>query len=476
MQARRRGDGALGRIDHFVFLMFENRSFDNVAGWLYAPGNPPPFDRPPRGQAFDGLAGRRLGNPLPPVRPGAPAGWAPAGRTADGTSPGHDPGEGYAHVNAQLFGTFRPADPGCGPPRPPYNLPSPVPRVAPMDGFARDYAATLRCRGLPADPAAAARVLDGLVPEAVPVLSSLAHAYALCDRWFCAVPSGTWANRSFALAASSSGFVDDGPLLQWLRNDAPTVFNRMEAAGPGELTWRVYFDLAQILPLTWLICGALRGHLFTNFAPMARFYRDAAAGTLPSVAWIEPLMTGANRNDEHPPSEVWRGEQLLLSVYRALRRGPAWPRTLLVVTYDEHGGLYDHVPPPAAVPPLPGAPPGQFGFRFDRLGPRVCTLFISPWVAPGTVFRARDDRGRELPLDHSAIVRTLCQRFGLAPLTRRDAASPGFGGVLTLERPRQDDPPVPVPSLRRPPRRPQGAAPPGATGIPPAGAPRPRSW
>ena len=429
--------------------MLENRSFDNVAGWLYDPANPPPFDRAPRGQPFDGLSGWRLGNPVPPAAPGARPGWAPVGRTEDGRSPGHDPGEGYANVNTQLFGAVSPPGGDCGPARPPYNLPRPLPPVPPMNGFVRDYAATLRCRGLPAGPAEARRIMDCLSPRAVPVLSSLAHAYAVCDRWFCSVPSETWANRSFALAASSSGFVDNRPLQYWLHNDAPTVFNRMDEAGRPELSWRVYFDLAQILPLTWLVFAGLRWRLFTNFAPMGRFYSDARTGRLPSVSWIEPLMTGTSRNDEHPPYGVRPGERLLLSVYRALRRSPAWPRTLLIVTYDEHGGLYDHVPPPAAVPPLPGAPPGQFGFRFDRLGPRVCTLLISPYIAPGTVFRARDPFGPDVPLDHTAIVRTICARFGLPPLTRRDAASPDLGSALTLRQPRGDDPVVPAPQLTR---------------------------
>jgi phospholipase C len=129
------------------------------------------------------------------------------------------------------------------------------------------------------------------------------------------------------------------------------------------------------------------------------------------------------------------GEQLIHDVYEAVRGGPGWAQTLLVITYDEHGGCYDHVAPPAgAIPPDHDA--GEFGFDFSRFGLRVPAVLVSPLIAPGTVFRVP---AGSTPLDHTSILKTVQQRWGLPSLTARDAAAPGFGDVLTLTAPRTDD-------------------------------------
>jgi phospholipase C len=130
------------------------------------------------------------------------------------------------------------------------------------------------------------------------------------------------------------------------------------------------------------------------------------------------------------------GEQLLLDTYRALRDGPAWSSTLLVITYDEHGGCYDHVPPPWGATP-PDDSPGEFGFGFDRFGPRVPTVLVSPLIEAGTVFRVPDGA---TPLDHTSVLATVRRRWSLPPLTRRDAAATDVGAVLTLDTARTDDP------------------------------------
>ena len=130
-----------------------------------------------------------------------------------------------------------------------------------------------------------------------------------------------------------------------------------------------------------------------------------------------------------------KGEQFLHDVYYTLHDSAIWDRTLLIITYDEHGGCYDHVPPPMnAVPPDNSA--GELGFDFKRFGPRAPTVLVSPLIAAGTVFRAPGST----PFDHTSILKTLETRFGMPNLTQRDLAAPGLDGVLTLEVPRTDDP------------------------------------
>lgn len=130
------------------------------------------------------------------------------------------------------------------------------------------------------------------------------------------------------------------------------------------------------------------------------------------------------------------GEQLIHDVYYALRSGPAWNNTLLIITYDEHGGCYDHVAPPlGAVPPDNSV--GEFGFDFKRFGVRVPTVLVSPRIAKGTVFRVP---ANAMPLDHTSILKTVERRWNLPALTKRDAAASDVGAVLTLAAPRADDP------------------------------------
>ncbi|MFD4764104.1 alkaline phosphatase family protein [Streptomyces sp. NPDC058439] len=137
-----------------------------------------------------------------------------------------------------------------------------------------------------------------------------------------------------------------------------------------------------------------------------------------------------------PPNyDVALGEQLIHDVYYSLRGGPSWAK-LLVITYVEHGGCYDHGPPPSgAIPPDDAI--GEFGFDFARFGVRVPTVLVSPLIEAGTVFRIPDGT---MPLDHTSLLKTVEQRWNLPPLTARDQAAPGIGAVLTLDRPRTDDP------------------------------------
>lgn len=410
------GSGPLDRIDHFVVLMLENRSFDNLLGWLYDPSNPPPYDRVPEGGTFDGVSGKDLHNPVPPAIPGPRS--IPVGRAVHEMVPNPCPAEEYPRVNMQLYGTLQ---------EPEKIYP------APMRGFVEDYATTLGERGITPTEAACRQIMQCYTPEGTPVLSALARSYAVSDRWFSSVPTMTMANRSFLHAATSRGFVLNTPYSQWLQNTAPTIFNRLEERG---LPWKVYYDPFNVVPLAWLMHRSLEPFWHGRFVHLGEFYEDCRRGVLPAYAFLEPRFL-LRPNDMHPPHPIPPGEELVRAVYEAVREGPLWDRTLLIVTFDEHGGCYDHVPPPPAVPPGDGATCPE-GFRFNRLGVRVPTILISPWIREGTILHGVNG------FDHTSIIRTLSRRFGLSPLTDRDRAAEDLESALNLPEMRTDEPQIPI--------------------------------
>ena len=402
------GNG-LAAVDHVVVLMLENRSFDHMLGFLYtADGNVSAA-----GQPFAGLTGKES-NPDPsghpvtvfPITPDTPNAYF---------MPGADPGEGYQATNNQLYGT----DSG----------PSSTGEQATCAGFVKDFAYTLgweKTEGWSILPGTVTNDIMGMfTPQMLPVLSALAKGYAVCDHWFASVPTETLANRAFACAGTSQGHMDD----QTKTFTCPSIFGSLNSRGLG---WAIYGYDTQ--PLTKNTFTDIARADATHFGLFKDFQGAAAAGTLPAFTFLEPSWSSTG-NSQHPNYDVALGERLIHDVYEALRSGPGWPKTLLVVTYDEHGGCYDHVPPPWGATP-PDSNVGEYGFRFDRFGVRVPTVLISPLIAPGTVYRVP---AGSVPLDHTSILKTVQQRWSLPSLTARDAAAPGFGDVLTLTTPRTDD-------------------------------------
>jgi phospholipase C len=210
----------------------------------------------------------------------------------------------------------------------------------------------------------------------------------------------------------------------------PTIFGQLSASN---IDWAIYgYDSP---PLTRQDFSDTTNADESHFGLFTDFQAAAAAGNLKPFTFLEPSWS-ASGNSQHPNYDVALGEQLIHDVYYALFNGPAWKSTLLIITYDEHGGCYDHVPPPTnAVPPDSDA--GEYGFDFTRFGPRVPTVLVSPLIAPGTVFRVA---AGAMPLDHTSILKTVETRWNLPTLTARDAAASDIGDVLTLATPRTDDP------------------------------------
>ncbi|MBV9084257.1 MAG: hypothetical protein JOZ62_16390 [Acidobacteriaceae bacterium] len=400
----------LQNINHIVVVVLENRSFDHLLGFLYqASGNVSPL-----GQPFEGLKGNES-NPdgkggsvqVFPIRPTDPNAYL---------QPGANPGEGYLNTNSQLFGTTQ----------------APTPIVpAKNSGFVTNFAYTLSWESkdknatvLPGTQPSA--IMGVYTPEALPVLSGLAKGFAVCDHWFASAPTETYPNRAFLSMATSQGFVRDKSRSVFT---APSIYTALTKASA---TWTIYgYDAP---PLTRGAVADVTNAPAGNFGQFQDFQAAARNGSLANYVFLEPKW-GSQGNSQHPIDDMRKGEQFLDDIYYALRNSPVWNQTLLVITYDEHGGCYDHVPPPEnAVAPDNSA--GELGFDFKRFGVRVPAVLVSPLIAAGTVFRSTS----ATPFDHTSILATLEKRFGVPSLTKRDAAAPDVGGVLSLNQPRTDDP------------------------------------
>ena len=212
--------------------------------------------------------------------------------------------------------------------------------------------------------------------EKAPIINTLAKEFAVFDSWFSSVPGPTDPNRCFAMAGTSKGAVTNfnGTLY-----DQQPYFDYLSGYN---LTWKGYYqdDL-------WML-GAFKAlnvpENSKSVQQMDRFFEDAAHGDLPEYSWLQPRMStlGPNRvaNWQHPDASVLEGERLIKDVYETLRKSPTWKQTLFIITYDEHGGFYDHVTPPYKGVPPPDDNINENGFAFDRLGVRIPTVAVSPRI------------------------------------------------------------------------------------------------
>jgi phospholipase C len=266
----------------------------------------------------------------------------------------------------------------------------------------------------------------------VPVYAWLADQFALCDHWFCSVGGATMPNRCYATAGTSNGHRDNlQPSQPW---NLPSFVRHLEATG---VSWRWYSH--DYVPMLWLVdpeFGLSHEAVPSYFDRKGllggpSFLDDAAAGKLPAVSWIDPnfydLTFGpAGSNDDHPPSDLHAGQELILRTVDAVMQSPNWPDSVLIITYDEHGGFFDHVPPPVNVPDDHG---------ITRYGPRVPAIIVSPYVAKKAVSHT--------VFDHTSIIKTILTRFcadrnGRIPnMGARVNAANDLGELLTRPTPRR---------------------------------------
>lgn len=257
----------------------------------------------------------------------------------------------------------------------------------------------------------------------LPALHPLAHDFTICDRWYSSLPGPTWPNRLFALSGTSSGIVrmpegkDDPDIEGFFQQNQDTIFDRLDEA---KVSWKVYcHDVPQSIVLTHQRKEENRNRyaIFDDFLADAR----GRAGAFPQFSFIEPRYSGEDQNDDHPPHDVMKAQKLLADVYNAIRaNGELWNSTLLVVLYDEHGGFYDHVVPPASVPP----DNLNKEYAFNQYGIRVPALLVSPWVGRGVLSTA---------FDHTSLLRYLSDKWGLKPLTKRVSQANSISAAIQTD-------------------------------------------
>jgi phospholipase C len=409
---------SLDKIEHFVVLMLENRSFDHMFGFR---------------RGVEGLKGKETNrvNGFAPVHPTDDAPFEIPTKHALG------PLHNVFDVNLQLFGSHK--DPSA--------------RQKPtMEGFVASY-----LEGFNGDvhrkptQEELKLVMQSFAPGALPAITALADSFVLCDHWFCEVPGPTHPNRLYIHAGTSAGFAHnvfkrDFPLL--------TIYELLEKNGQS---WATYdFDDNEVLRFTRIQKEHDR---FRHFDP--QFLEDVDNGTLPNYSFIVPRFLGRTNhpsNSQHAPHDVRPGDLLIADIYNALVSNNAlWNKTCIIVTYDENGGFYDHVPPPSAVNPdgKNSPQPDDSGrpahrpppvFKFDRLGPRVPTLIASPWIGQAVC----SDQ-----LQHTSVLRTVRERFGISrSLSKREEAAKSFASLFNQTKARTNFPAslpkVPMPTVAEP--------------------------
>jgi phospholipase C len=395
-------------VQHIFVLMLENRSFDHMLGFSEIRGR----DAETGGATqVNGLTGSESN-----VFDGSSY---TVSKPADTTMP-VDPGHEFTNVLEQLCGQ------GANYPRG-----GAYPAIN-ESGYVASYVAS-------GGSAAPGEIMKCFAPEQLPVLVALAEEFAVCDNWHASMPGPTWPNRMFVHAASSGG-LDHSPsgqeVVEWetiggFRFQAGSIFDALKHKG---VSYRLY--AGDDFPMV----AALKGISLFDIHHYSSLAGDLAKSNFPySYVFIEPsydvLNEYRNSTSQHPLTDVTLGENLIKETYETIRKSAIWDTSLLLITWDEHGGFYDHVAPPTAVAPgdsNANDKHNQFGFTFEQYGPRVPAVVVSPLVPKNTI----DHR----LYDHASIPATIEAVFGVSPLTARDRQANRPHQLLSLAAPRSDAP------------------------------------
>ncbi|KAL2535920.1 Non-specific phospholipase C2 [Forsythia ovata] len=386
-----------------VVLVMENRSFDHMLGWMKKLN--------PKINGVDGSES----NPLNTTDVKSPRVFF--GNQSHFVDP--DPGHSFQAIREQIFGSNETST------RPP-----------PMNGFAQQANSM--------DPNMTRSVMNGFGPDKVAVYKTLVSEFAVFDRWFASVPASTQPNRLYVHSGTSHGATSNVAALLAKGYPQRTIFEDLDDAG---ISFGIYY---QNIPATLFYRNLRKIKFIGKFHPYGlSFKNDAKNGKLPGYVVVEQRYMDSKAepaNDDHPSHDVYQGQMFVKEVYETLRASPQWNETLFLITYDEHGGFYDHVATPVNGVPSPDGivGPEPFLFKFDRLGVRVPTIMVSPWIEKGTVVHGPN--GSPTPTseyEHSSVPATVRKIFNLSSpsLTKREAWAGTFEGILqTRTEPRTDCP------------------------------------
>jgi phospholipase C len=367
----------LDKLKHIVVLMMENRSFDHMLGSLMAVDH-----------RINGL----IGNETNLDTTNEPAKVQPLAEFQSQLDP--DPDHHFLAVNKQLyFGT-------PGPPAKPS-----------MNGFVQSYYDQQK------DVQHSRKIMYYFAPDKLPVLTTLARSFAVFNGWFSSIPGPTICNRAFAHYGTSFGKVTMD--MFEIKEPYVSIYERLLAA--KRTTKLYYYDTSSS---TMEVVNLLKNQP-QIFATYQQFLSDCQKGELPEYSFVEPNYSDHEgegggeelASDQHPDHDVQAGEIFIGSVYNAIRQNPdLWKSTALLLVYDEHGGIFDHVPPPSCTPVAPFVAPATdtgtgAAFAFDRLGVRVPAILISPWIAKGTVVPGTEDPVHGRIFEHSSIPATVTGHF-----------------------------------------------------------------
>ncbi len=446
-------------VTHVFVVMLENHSFDNMFAMSGIPGII---------AATTGTCNSYKGQAYC-VRSNAPLSMP--------TDPGHE----FLDVLQQLTEQTK------------YHSGEPYPPIS-NSGFATNYATSTSEGNAPLPGDIGDIMACFATPTQLPVIYQLATQFAICDHWYSSLPGPTWPNRFFLHGASSSG-LDDSPSSEQMSDweTSPpgfqypngSIYDSLRAAG---IPYRFYNDSTGFPwyesiysddPGNGSVLGAvpqvssIAGVHHSEINYLSSFASDLQGSYPYPYTFIEPHygdVTGntyAGGSSQHPMDDVYGGENLLSAVYSAIRNSPYWDTSLLIVTYDEHGGFFDGTAPPPALPPgdNPNYGYNKRGFDFKQYGVRVPAVIVSPLIPPSV---------DHTPYDHASVLKTLERLFGRNPLTQRDASSNDVLHLLSLAEPRQDCPTSlgrPAPPLRaaRPPVDPAERARIDAEAVPRSG-------
>lgn len=384
-------------ISNIIVLMMENRSFDHLLGWLKSDHN----------SKIEGLVD---GKSVPRDPNDETQGSVPVTRDGYDVAP-DDPFHSFDNITLQINNNA-------------------------MNGFILDALSGGHNESNPVS------MFD---QTTAPIINTLGKEFAIFDHWHCSIPGPTDPNRAFAMSGTSRGVLTNFNGTLWDQQsyfDYLVEHDRTFAGYYQRDMWALFYFEDTNIPENSQYMYELDMH----------FYDHVAAGTLPHFTWLQPQSSSygpfSAPSWQHPDASVEEGERLIKKVYEAIRAGPKWEETLFIITYDEHGGFYDHVAPPSEGVPAPDDGVADNGFAFDRLGVRIPTIAISPWIPAGTLVSSGLEG--EMPtatsaFDATSIMATSNILLGLKdaePLGARMAWANTFASLVTdsLSEPRTDCP------------------------------------